>query len=103
MGRGPASSVLRRRGKDWCMPCGANNTEQDKVRELQVKLYLAAKRAPGRRFHALWDRIHRRDVLERAWLKVRENRGSAGVDRTTISRIEARGVEAELREQRYRP
>ncbi|MCA1701038.1 MAG: group II intron reverse transcriptase/maturase, partial [Actinobacteria bacterium] len=92
------------------MPCGANNTELDKVRELQVKLYLAAKRSPGRRFHALWDRIHRRDVLERAWLKVRANRGAAGVDRTTISQIEERGVEAflaeleaELREQRYRP
>ena len=49
------------------MPSGANNAGQDKVRELQVKLYLAAKRSPGRRFHALWDRIHRRDVLERAW------------------------------------
>lgn len=92
------------------MPRGANNTEQDKVRELQVKLYLAAKRSPGRRFHALWDRIHRRDVLERAWLKVRENRGSAGVDRTTITQIERHGgeafldeLEAELREQRYRP
>ncbi len=92
------------------MPSGANNTEQDKARELQVKLYLAAKRSPGRRFHALWDRIHRRDVLERAWLKVRENRGAAGVDRTTITQIEQRGVEAfldeleaELREQRYRP
>src|SRR5919204_4069082 len=110
MGRGPASSVLRRRGEDWCMPRGANNTELDKVRELQVELYLAAKRAPGRRFHALWDRIHRRDVLERAWLKVRENRGSAGVDRTTITQIEQAGVdafldelEAELREGRDRP
>src|SRR6266540_1312837 len=110
MGRGPASSVLGRRGKDWWMPSGANNTEQDKVRELQVKLYLAAKRSPARRFHALWDRIHRRDVLERAWLKVRANRGAAGVDRTTITQIEQRGVEAflaelegELREGRYRP
>lgn len=92
------------------MPSGANNTELDKVRELQVELYLAAKRAPGRRFHALWDRIHRRDVLERAWLKVRANRGAAGVDRTTIAEIEKSGVaaflaelQAELREQRYRP
>jgi RNA-directed DNA polymerase len=48
-----------------------NNAKQDKVRELQVKLYLAAKRSPNRRFHALWDRIHRRDVLERAWQQVR--------------------------------
>jgi group II intron reverse transcriptase/maturase len=86
------------------------NTKQDKVRELQVKLYLAAKRSPERRFHALWDRIHRRDVLQRAWQQVRENRGSAGVDRITIAQIEESGVEAfldelhvELREQRYRP
>jgi len=92
------------------MPSGANNTELDRVRELQVRLYLAAKRSPGRRFHTLWDRIHRRDVLERAWLKVRANRGAAGVDRSTITEIEERGVEAflaeleaELREQRYRP
>jgi group II intron reverse transcriptase/maturase len=92
------------------MPSGVNNAEQDKVRELQVKLYLAAKRSPGRRFHALWDRIHRRDVLERAWQRVRANRGSAGVDRITITEIEERGVDAfldelraELSEQRYRP
>jgi group II intron reverse transcriptase/maturase len=92
------------------MPSGANTAEQDKVRELQVKLYLAAKRSPNRRFHALWDRIHRRDVLGRAWRQVRENRGAAGVDRTTIAQIEMNGVEAfldelqqELREQRYRP
>ena len=92
------------------MPLMANDTEQDRVRELQVKLYLAAERSPGRRFHALWDRIHRRDVLERAWQRVRENRGAAGVDRITITEIEESGVvafldelEVELREQRYRP
>ncbi|MCA1698907.1 MAG: group II intron reverse transcriptase/maturase, partial [Actinobacteria bacterium] len=62
------------------------------------------------RFHALWDRIHRRDVLERAWQQVRENRGAAGVDRITIAQIEDSGVDAfldelevELKEQRYRP
>jgi group II intron reverse transcriptase/maturase len=92
------------------MPSGDNTARQDKVRELQVKLYLAAKRSPERRFHALWDRIYRRDVLQRAWQQVRENRGSAGVDRITIAQIEESGVEAfldelqvELREQRYRP
>ena len=92
------------------MPSGDNTAKQDRVRELQVKLYLAAKRSPGRRFHALWDRICRRDVLERAWLQVRENRGAAGIDRITIAQIEEDGVgaflhelEIELREQRYRP
>ena len=92
------------------MAQGPNITRQDKVRELQVKLYLAAKRSPSRRFHALWDRIHRRDVLERAWQQVRENRGAAGVDRITIAKIEEDGVEAflselqeELRAERYRP
>src|SRR5512144_112039 len=92
------------------MPSGDNTAKQDRVRELQVKLYLAAKRSPKRRFHALWDRIHRRDVLQRAWQVVRENRGAAGVDRITIAQIEEEGVEAfldelevELREQRYRP
>jgi RNA-directed DNA polymerase len=92
------------------MPARDNATEQDKVRELQVKLYLAAKRSPGRRFHALWDRIHRRDVLERAWAQVRANRGAAGVDRITIAEIEESGVgvfldelQQELVGQRYRP
>lgn len=92
------------------MPARANTTEQDSVRELQVKLYLAAKRSPTRRFHALWDRIYRRDGLERAWQRVRENRGAPGIDGIAISQIEAIGVEAfldelhsELRAERYRP
>ncbi len=45
----------------------ARTAEQDKVRELQRTLYRAAKADPGRRFHALSDKVHRRDVLERAW------------------------------------
>jgi RNA-directed DNA polymerase len=82
----------------------------DKVRHLQRQLYLAAKRSPQRRFHALYDRIARRDVLQRAWEQVRSNRGAAGVDGQTIAEVESYGVERlleELREQleahRYRP
>ena len=44
----------------------ARTTKQDKVRELQRTLYRAAKADPGRRFHALYDKVHRRDVLERS-------------------------------------
>ncbi|TMQ67986.1 MAG: group II intron reverse transcriptase/maturase [Candidatus Eisenbacteria bacterium] len=35
----------------------------DKVRELQRRLWSVAKRQPGRRFHALYDRVCRGDVL----------------------------------------
>ena len=43
----------------------------DPVRALQHALYRAAKADPGRRFHALYDKVHRRDVLARAWWLVR--------------------------------
>lgn len=82
----------------------------DKVRSLQRQLYLAAKRSPQRRFHALYDRIARRDVLARAWEQVRRNRGAAGIDGQTIAEVETYGVErmleelrAQLEAHRYRP
>ena len=82
----------------------------DKVRELQRRLWKAAKRQPERRFHALMDRIFRSDVLREAWERVRSRKGSAGVDAETIADLEQRGVEdflvelqAELRAGRYRP
>jgi hypothetical protein len=37
---------------------------REKVRQLQRQLWAAAKRAPGRRFHALYDHIWRGDVLQ---------------------------------------
>ena len=49
------------------MPIVASPTEQDRVRELQRALYRAAKADPERRFHAPYDKLLRRDVLERAW------------------------------------
>jgi group II intron reverse transcriptase/maturase len=69
-----------------------------KVRQLQRRLWVAAKRSPERRFHALWDRIYRRDVLWEAWQRVKANRGAAGVDRETLERIEQYGVERMLDE-----
>jgi group II intron reverse transcriptase/maturase len=70
----------------------ARTAKQDQVRELQRTLYRAAKAAPNRRFHALYDKVYRRDVLERAWELVRANRGAAGVDRATIADVERYGV-----------
>src|SRR5579859_1438119 len=68
------------------------------MRELQRTLWACAKRSPERRFHALYDRIHRSDVLWEAWKRVRKNRGAAGVDRVTLAAVEEYGVERMLGE-----
>ena len=71
---------------------------QAKVRRLQNRLWAAAKQSKGRRFHALYDRIFRDDILWEAWERVRANRGAAGVDAVTIAAVEAYGVEHMLEE-----
>ena len=82
----------------------------DPVRALQHALYRAAKADPGRRFHALYDKVSRGDVLWRAWAVVRRNNGAPGIDKTTLAQVEEYGVArlpgelaSELREGRYRP
>jgi RNA-directed DNA polymerase len=64
----------------------------EKSRELQCKLYLEAKRSRNRRFHALYDRIFRPDILRQAWEEVRRNGGNAGEDGVTIEDVEKEGV-----------
>jgi RNA-directed DNA polymerase len=88
----------------------ARTAELDRVRELQRTLYRAAKADPGRRFHALHDKVYRSDVLERAWELVRANRGAAGIDRQTIADVEEYGLAmlldelaADLKDGRWRP
>jgi RNA-directed DNA polymerase len=80
------------------------------VRALQQTLYRAAKADPGRRFHALMDKVYRRDVLARAWFNVRRNDGAPGIDQVTLSVVEEYGVTrllgelaADLRGGGYRP
>ena len=82
----------------------------DPVRALQHALYRAAKADPGRRFHALYDKVRRRDVLRRAWAAVRSNNGAPGIDKVTLAAVEEYGIDrllgelaAELEEGRYRP
>jgi RNA-directed DNA polymerase len=72
-----------------------------KVRELQRGLWAAAKRSSGRRFHALYDRVYRGDVLWEAWERVRKNKGAAGVDRVTLVAVGDYGVDRMLRELRH--
>lgn len=93
------------------MPVTANHTvEKTKVQQLQNKLYRAAKLSRSRRFHALYDKLWRSDVLERAWAEVARNGGAPGVDGMTIEAIEDAGLGefldrlgASLRDGTYRP
>jgi len=77
---------------------------------LQHALYRAAKADPGRRFHALYDKISRSDVLWRAWVAVRSNNGAPGIDKITLAAVEEYGVTrllgelaSELRARTWRP
>jgi group II intron reverse transcriptase/maturase len=72
------------------MPKANNSIE--KARQLQRALYRAAKRSATRRFHALYDKVYREDILWRAWEMVKANRGVAGVDGQTIQAIEEGGI-----------
>ena len=83
---------------------------RQKVRTLQAALHAKAKQSPSYRFYALYDKMHRADVLSEAYERCRKNGGAAGVDGQTFDDIEAYGVETwlgelaqELREKRYRP
>ncbi|HEX8761910.1 MAG TPA: hypothetical protein VF734_18495 [Pseudonocardiaceae bacterium] len=89
---------------------GRGSIPADPVRALQHALYRAAKADPGRRFHALRDKIYRRDVLWRAWVTVYRNGGAPGIDEITLAEVEQHGADqlldelaGELREGRYRP
>jgi len=85
----------------------------DPVRALQRVLYRSAKQDRTRRFHALFDKLTRGDVMWRAWIDVATNRGAPGVDGVTIADVEAGGAEsvrvfldalaAALRTGTYRP
>lgn len=80
------------------------------VRKLQRALYAKAKSEPGYRFYALYDKMHREDVLAHAYAQCRSNKGAPGVDRQDFADIEAYGVQKwlgelalALRDESYRP
>lgn len=86
------------------------NNSKEKVRQLQNKLYLTAKKCDSRRFHALYDKVYRDDVLFEAWKRVKANKGSSGVDGIKIEDVEAMGIEkylseikSELMNGKYKP
>ena len=85
----------------------------DPLRALQRVLYRSAEQDSERRFHALYDKLTREDVLWAAWQAVAGNRGAPGVDGVSVDSVadpEGPGVSAflgglagRLRDGSYRP
>ena len=87
-----------------------NLSTPNSVRKLQRALYAKAKAEAGYRFYALYDKIHREDILAHAYAQCRSNKGAPGVDGQDFADIDAYGADkwlAELalalREESYRP
>jgi len=87
-----------------------NLTTTDAVQELQRKLFQKAKSNAGFRFYALYDKVYRIDVLNKAWERVKLNKGASGVDGETFEEIEQQGIwqflegiRQELKAKIYRP
>jgi RNA-directed DNA polymerase len=83
---------------------------ETRVRQLQRILYHKAKQEKDVKFHSLYDKVWRDDVLWEAWEQVRANKGAPGVDGESIEAIVSSGEEAAmisrlqaaLREKSYR-
>ena len=63
------------------------------VRQLQRTLYRKAKQEKEAKFHSLYDKVWREDVLWEAWQQVRANKGAPGVDGESIEAIVTSGQE----------
>src|SRR6202008_3613296 len=80
------------------------------VQKLQTALHAKAKESPSFLFHALYDKVYRKDVLASAYEPCQANGGAAGVDNQTFENIEAYGKERwldelaqELKSRTYQP
>jgi group II intron reverse transcriptase/maturase len=85
-------------------------TPPEKLQKLQRALHAKAKQLPNQRFHALYDKVYRPDVLAHAYACCRANGGAAGVDGQRFDDIESYGRERwleelaqELRNKTYQP
>ena len=82
----------------------------EKVGKLQAALHTKAKESPHQRFHSLYDKVYREDILRHAYQRCRANGGAPGVDGQTFEDIETHGLDRwlellaeELRSRTYRP
>ncbi len=107
-GRSPGSGGALERAEERGI--GVSLATPERIRTLQRALYMKAKQEPTRRFHCLYDKVWRADILAHAYALSRTNGGGSGVDGETFARIEVEGgarwlgkLREEARTGRYTP
>ena len=82
----------------------------EKIRKLQRAFYVKAKEQSDYRFHQVYDKVYREDILTFAYRRCKANKGAAGVDGQRFEQIEEYGRERwldelakDLRKKGYRP
>ncbi len=85
-------------------------TTPERIRRLQRKLYVKAKVEPTCRFHQLYDKVYRQNILEHAYRLAKSQNGAPGVNGVSFADIEAWGegswlaaLGKELHDKTYRP
>ena len=83
---------------------------RERVRLLQLKLYLKAKQESGYRFYVLYDKIFQPHILEEAYKRSKSKNGSPGIDKQSFKDVEEYGrekflaeISEELRKRTYKP
>ncbi len=85
-------------------------SSKERVRLLQLKLYLKAKQESGYKFYVLYDKIFQPHILEEAYKRSKSKNGSPGIDKQSFKDVEEYGrdkflteISEELRKRTYKP
>src|SRR5215472_14184848 len=110
-GRQPAKMVGEEKGNQMSKDEGGRNSSfsEKPVRSRPRRLVDWINPMGSKKVHSLIDKVYKRKNLEMAWEKVKENRGSGGVDGQTLEAFEMQleqqldRLQRELKEETYRP
>src|SRR6266478_2034808 len=109
-GRQPAKMVRKREKARRVKARRRNSSMSEKPVHSRLRRLVDWINLTGaKKVHSLIDKVYKRKNLEMAWEKVKENRGSGGVDGQTLEAFEAQlkqqleRLQRELKEDSYQP